>query len=256
MSLPRPERLFEDPVGGGGGGETAKPPWGMRPASASKQQQRGGDHKAAALRRIERQRRLLHRAHPKGVVLPIELLGRITYSSFRLENLSISERDVAEALSCGAGRRALRPPHLLRVRNHVAILRHIQKATRRGQELKLAAVVRWYTSISCGLSMGVDLSRADRLGQFLRRINSPQLRLQQAVADVAQVHAQLTADPMFPGFNGILARLLLQYHLARCRLPMVTFAMQDAPAAAPDGIETPLMAMISDALESTLRTAR
>lgn len=251
MSLPRPERLFEDPVGGGG--ETAKPAWGMRPASASKQH-RGGDHKAAALRRIERQRRLLQRAHPKGVILPIELLGRITYSSFRLENLSISERDVAEALSCGAGRRALRPPHLLRVRNHVAILRHIQKATRRGQELKLAAVVRWYTSISCGLSMGVDLSRADRLGQCLRRINSPQLRLQQAIADVAQVHAQLTADPIFPGFNGILARLLLQYHLSRCRLPMVTFEMQATVTGG--GFETPLMGMILETYEYVLSGRR
>jgi hypothetical protein len=246
--------LFQEPFGG----DPSKAPLGMRPASASKQQhqQKGGDHKAAALRRAERQRRLLQRAHPKGVVLPIEWLGRITYSSFRLESLSITERDVTEALSCGAGRRALRPPHLLRIRNHVAILRHIQKSTRRGQELKLAGVVRWYTSISCGLSMGVDLSRADRLGQCLRRINSPQLRLQQAITDVSQVHAQLTSDPIFPGFNGILARLLLQYHLSRCRLPMVTFESSAMPAAAPVGFEVPLMGMISDALEWALNRAR
>jgi hypothetical protein len=244
MSLPRPEKLFQQsPVG------PSNAPSGLRPSGRRPQQQHG-ENKAAALRRIERKRRLVQRAFPDGFLLPSELLGRITYGSFRLEALSITERDVSEALSCGAGRRAFRPPQLLRIRNHVAILRHIQKSIRHGQELKLPVVVRWYTSFSCGLSMGVDLARIGRLEQYLCRINSPQLRLQQAIADVAQVYVQLTSDPIFPGFNGILARLLLQSHLARCRLPMVTFdAIDERVGPAASSFELTLLEMISDAYD-------
>lgn len=248
MSIPRPERLFQqDAVG------RSNAPWGVR----AHQQQQQGEDKAAALRRIERKRRLVQRAFPDGFVLSSELLGRITCGSFCLEALSITEREVREALSCGAGRRAFRPPQLLRIRNHVAILRHIQKSTRRGQELKVPVVVRWYTSVSCGLSMGVDLARAGRLEQCLRRINSPQLRLQQAITDVAEVYAQLTSDPIFPGFNGILARLLLQYHLARCRLPLVTFDANNARANLADAnFERVLLEMISDAYDALLNPSR
>ena len=241
MSLPRPERVFQDPIG------QPKPTWGMKHAASQQQQ---AEDRAAALRRVERKRRLAQRAPVNRFVLPTDLLGRITYSSFRLENLSIAERDVSEALACGAGRRAFRPPQLLRIRNHVAILRHIQKSTRRGQELKLPVVVRWYTSFSCGLSMGVDLTRVGRLEQCLRRINSPQLRLQQAIADVAHVHVQLASDPIFPGFNGILARLLLQYHLARCGLPLVAFAQVEVTHTK---FEAALLDMVSDAYDLLLR---
>jgi hypothetical protein len=34
----------------------------------------------------------------------------------------------------------------------------------------------------------------------------------------------MLADPVVPSFNGILARLLLRYHLGRCGLPPVLFA--------------------------------
>jgi hypothetical protein len=34
---------------------------------------------------------------------------------------------------------------------------------------------------------------------------------------------KLLADPLVPAFNGILARLLLRYHLGRCKLPAVVF---------------------------------
>jgi hypothetical protein len=233
MSLHRPDRLLQETV--------------AQPKASP-----GQDHRrAAALRRVERQRRVAQRA--RRLVLPTEALGRITHSSFRLENLSITERDVGEALARGAGRRALRPPQLLRIRNHVAILRHIQKIARHGEPLKLPVVVRWYTSFSCGLSMGVDLARVDRIEHYLRRINSPQLRIQHAIADVAQVHVQLTSDPIFPGFNGILARLLLQYHLARCGLPLVMFVNGQSGRTS---FEEALLEMVSAAYELLLRECR
>ena len=242
MALPRPERLAQA---------------SFAPAAGTRgiESQRGGngEGRVAALRRVERKRRLVQRAYPRGVAVPTEWLARITYSSFKLEDLSITERDVAEALSSGAGRRALRPPQLLRIRNHVAILRHVQKNTSRGGPLKLSMVVRWYTSISCGLSMGVDLSRVGRIEQYLRRINSPQLRLQQALADVSQVYTQLTADPIFPGFNGILARLLLQYHLARCGLPLVVLDGDLKGGETEDAFQGRLTGMVSDAYEVLLR---
>lgn len=173
------------------------------------------------LRRLERKRRLASRI-PKGWHLPADFLLRFTECSFRLENLSISPPDAQFALSRSADRRGLRPPQILRIRNHLAILRWIERAVLHRLELKLPAVLRWYTSISCGLSIAtVDLSRVDRLEQAIRRINSPQLRLLPAMQEIAATHVQLLADPIFPGFNGILARLLLQYHLGRCQLPPV-----------------------------------
>ena len=243
MALPRPERLAQGSFAPAAGGT---------PGIESGRGGNGGG-RVAALRRVERKRRHVQRTYPRGVIVPTEWLARITYSSFKLENLSITERDVAEALSSGAGRRALRPPQLLRIRNHVAILRHVQRSAARGGPLKLSMVVRWYTSISCGLSMGVDLARVGRIEQYLRRINSPQLRLQQAIADVSQVYTQLTVDPIFPGFNGILARLLLQYHLARCGLPLVVLDGDVKGCDAEDALQGRIMGMVSDAYEVLLR---
>jgi hypothetical protein len=42
---------------------------------------------------------------------------------------------------------------------------------------------------------------------------------------------ELLVDPLFPGFNGILSRLLLRYHLGRCGLPFVIFDNNFAPSA-------------------------
>lgn len=176
-----------------------------------------------SLRRIEHQRRLFNRflKHPR---LPPDLFVRLTCSSFAMEHLSIREPDVTAAMGPDANRRLFRPPQTLRIRNHVAILRHVERLIRHGDGLKAATVVRWYTLISCGLSAGpIEDARMLRIDRCLRRINSPQLRLQQALAEVTAVHVALLADPIFPGFNGILCRLLLQYHLARCHLPPVAF---------------------------------
>lgn len=172
-------------------------------------------------RRAERMRRLLARVDGR-VRLPAELLVRMTYASFALEQLSVSEGEVAAAVMARAKRRSFRPPQALRIRNHVAILRTIERMNRRREELKVESVVRWYTSLSCGLSTaGIDGARLGRLERHLRRINSPQMRLEPAVGEVAGLHVELLSDPIFPGFNGIVARLLMQYHLARCGLPPV-----------------------------------
>jgi hypothetical protein len=70
-----------------------------------------------------------------------------------------------------------------------------------------------------------------RLDQLVRRINSPHLRLQPAITEIARLHAQSLGDPLVPGFNGILVRLLLRYHLGRCGLPPVVFSPEVDQAA-------------------------
>ena len=64
---------------------------------------------------------------------------------------------------------------------------------------------------------------AVRLEAIVRQVNSPHLRLGPAVQGIARLHHQMLADPVVPSFNGILARLVLRYHLGRCGLPPVLF---------------------------------
>ena len=47
--------------------------------------------------------------------------------------------------------------------------------------------------------------------------------LSAAIPEIAGVYVGLLEDPLVPSFNGILARLLLRYHLGRCKLPAVVF---------------------------------
>jgi len=106
----------------------------------------------------------------------------------------------------------------------------MEAALRLGALLKAGGVVRWYTSVSCGLSTtSLDDATMGRIDAVARRINSPQLRLQPAVKEVARLHAQVLSDPIVPSFNGILARLLLRYHLGRCNLPPAIFAVDTQP---------------------------
>jgi hypothetical protein len=95
---------------------------------------------------------------------------------------------------------------------------------RRGRPLRGGDVLRWDVSIACGLSAGGmadgTLSRIDRIAAS---VNSPRLRFWPAVKEVAALHVNLLADPFVPGFNGIVARLLLRYHMGRCGLPPVVF---------------------------------
>ena len=100
----------------------------------------------------------------------------------------------------------------------------MESSVRLGESLKGQNVIRWYTSISCGLSTAaLDEGTIDRLDTVVRRINSPQLRLQPAVSEIARLHTQLISVPFVPSFNGILARLMLQFHLGRCGLPPILF---------------------------------
>ena len=183
------------------------------------------------LRSLERKRRLLEKqeiARPRRPDWPF--LAELTHISFRLEDLEVSEADVIAALGTHANRQALRPRQLQRLRNHVAILAWVETCLRAHQPLRGADVLRWYTSISCGLSTtGLDQATMDRLDQIVRRINSPKLRLPAAIQDAAALHLQLLADPLVPSFNGILARLLLRYHLGRCGLPAIRFDPENDP---------------------------
>jgi hypothetical protein len=157
------------------------------------------------------------------------MLALGTLASFRLEGLDVDDATVLAALNPGVVRSGRDHNHVrsrlsMRIRNHVAILHRIERGLHHGESLKTAAVVRWYTLIASGLSItALDEPTMSRLDQLVRRINSPHLRLQPAVQEIARLHAQSLADPLVPGFNGILARLLLRYHLGRCGLPPVVF---------------------------------
>jgi hypothetical protein len=180
---------------------------------------------SAFLRRVERKRRLLGRLPGGEHVAPADdYYVRATYASFRLDGLEVEEAEVREALECGAERPILRSRQDQRLRGHAAILHHIETDLRKGLSLTTDGVVRWYTGISAGLSTtGLNQATSARLDEVVRRINSPQMRIQPALRDIAATHTKLLADPLVPAFNGILARLLLRYHLGRCKLPAVVF---------------------------------
>jgi hypothetical protein len=211
------------------------------------------------LRQIERKRRLLSRLSLPidfaGGQFPTSFLSNLTTVSFRLDGLAVTEAQTIEALTASHGRRKFRSRLSQRLRNHMAILRRIQWLLAAGLSLKVSDVIRWYTSLSCGLcNASLDESTMGRIASVVSRINSPRLRLQPAVQDVARLHAQMMADPLVPSFNGILSRLLLCHHLGRCGLPPVLF---DAAADGPLLSHEPqlllrLMGLISDSYASML----
>src|SRR5438552_2402696 len=117
---------------------------------------------------------------------------RCTYVSFRLDGLQASEVEIAQALASGSAARACRSRSTQRVRNHVAILRQVETLLRRGQALESGHVLRWYTSIACGLSCGqIDRQTAGRGDRLVSTTNSPQLRLGPAVQEVPALRARL-----------------------------------------------------------------
>lgn len=204
---------------------TARPPGSSPRGPDSAGQQASPFDWTQWLRLTERRRRLAARCEPQAV--KAFLAGyylAATDASFRLEGLDLPPGDVAAALARGGAARAFRSRQQQRVRNHVAILRHLESLLRRGGTLKSPDVVRWYTSVACGLSTTrLDEPTTVRLDAVVRQINSPHLRLRPAVQGIARLHRQMLADPVVPSFNGILARLLLRYHLGRCGLPPVLF---------------------------------
>lgn len=176
------------------------------------------------LRNVERKRKLLIRVGERGWVLPVSMLTRITLGSFALEGIDVTVDDVADTIRRRSRRGGVRSRTQQRVRNHVAIMLAIEQSLQRGESLKPAAVLRWYTMLSNGLcpSMPAD-AKLLRLEQFVRRINCPHRRLQPAVQEIVSMHMQALADELVPSFSGIVARLLLHYHLGRCGLPPIAF---------------------------------
>lgn len=212
----------------------------------------GGINWGGWLRGIERRRRLLiRRDQPSRIHLPGAYFARATYASLRLDGIDTTEHDVLSALAAGRQRQALRSRAAQRIRNHVCILRHIESAVRIGESLKAPVVLRWYTTIGAGLiNAALPDALMDRLDQVVRRINSPELRMQAALGDLARLHVQLLSDPLVPSFNGILARLLLRHHLGRIGLPPVVFDPEsDAPKLLDD---TMLLARLLELIDNSL----
>jgi hypothetical protein len=213
------------------------------------------------IRLIERKRRLAARLTPPGLAsirggwrLTTSFLTRFTVSSFKLDGLEVTEAQATSAMAASSMQRPFRSRLSQRLRNHLAILWNIQRAVAANRPLKGETIVRWYTSVSCGLSnTGLDEATMDRLQAVAGRISSPRLRLQPAVQDVARVHARLIADPVVPSFNGILARLMLCYHLGRCGLPPVMFdPVADRPLLTQESALLPRLMDLIDASYSVL----
>jgi hypothetical protein len=184
-------------------------------------------------------------------------LARVTRASFQLDGIDLPERAAADALAVGAAGRVCRSRQGQRLRNHVAILRRIGGMVRHGQPLSGGAVVRWYTSISCGLSSArLDGESLARLERVARQINSPHLNLRPAVEETARLYYEILADPIVPSFNGILARLLLGCQLGRCGLPPVLFdpASDRALPADPAALLRRLLELVQKSYDCLLGT--
>jgi hypothetical protein len=159
-----------------------------------------------------------------------DYLERATCVSFQMDGVPMTPEEFRAALAPPGASRACRPRSAQRVRNHVAVLRRIESLLRRNQPLQPPDVIRWYTSIASGISAGaIDAFTSGRIERVVTSVNSPRLQFWPAVQEVAALHAGLLSDPFVPGFNGILARLLLRYHMGRCGLPPVVFDPVDDP---------------------------
>jgi hypothetical protein len=232
---------------------TAGPSYRPRRVSPSGEARRGGDIDWPRwLRLVERKRRLTTRGNGQSYAhtLPDAILQLGTLASFRLEGIEVDDVTALAALHPGRERGHFRSRLAMRIRNHVAILHRMERGLYRGESLKTAAVVRWYTLIASGLSItSLDEPTMARLDQLVRRINSPHLRLQPAVQEIARLHAQSLADPLVPSFNGILVRLLLRYHLGRCGLPPVVFHADNDRALLTD--EQTLLARLLELIDES-----
>jgi hypothetical protein len=172
-----------------------------------------------------------------------------------MDGIDLPEPTVTDALKVGGASRSCRSRQAQRLRNHVAILRRIQTTARRAEPLTTDTIVRWYTSVACGLSTShLDAPSLARLERVARRINSPPQNLRPAMEELAALHADLLADPIVPSFNGILARLLLTAHLTRCGLPPVIFHPDTDRALPPDSPTRlrRLLELITESLDALL----
>lgn len=164
-----------------------------------------------------------------------------------MDGVSLTQAEFRAAMASRAAAGAHRSRSAQRVRNHVAILRRVESLLRRAQPLQPAEVIRWYTSLASGLSAGgIGAGTVGRIERIVSAVNSPRLRFWPAVQEVAALHVNLLTDPFVPGFNGILARLLLRYHMGRCGLPPVAFdPVTDPPRlASVTALESRLLELI------------
>jgi hypothetical protein len=211
---------------------------------------------------MERKRRLLLTRNGAG---PLEAATadyciRATHASFRLEGLDVTLDETRDALTPAPApeRPILRSRQSQRLRNHAAILHHLENDLRQGVPLTSDGVVRWYVTISAGLSTtSLDQAAIVRVDDVVHRINSPQMRLQAALHEVAAIHLRLLADPLVPSFNGILARLLLRYHLGRCNLPAIVFdPVVDARYSGIENLMRRLVELLNQSYDDLLRQAQ
>ena len=178
---------------------------------------------STAVRRLDRKRKLAEKQYPATHLIGDDPAAA-TAVSFNLEGIAVTPDQVAQAVQPS---RALRSRAQQRLRNHVAVLLSLERCLQQQRPLTTDQVIRWYTSISSGLSTAaLDGAAYSRLEQWVRQINSPQLRQPAAIQDIATVHFRILSDPLTPGFNGILARLLLRFHLGRCGMPAIRFDPQ------------------------------
>lgn len=183
------------------------------------------------IRQIERWR---HRHVPPGRA-DLGSFGRMAMASLRMDGLQIEESDVVEALLKGGVRGDLRSRRAQFIRNHVAIQLRIERCIRNAAPLRPSDVLTWYALLCSGRpATGIDAAGLARLEQVCRQVNSPPMQLQAAIADIATLHCHMLRDPLVPSFNGILARLILRYHLGRCALPRITLGTD---AAGFDGLD-------------------
>jgi hypothetical protein len=205
---------------------------------------------------MERKKRLMGRVQDKSPLA--DYYPHATYSSFRLEGLDVSAQEVWDALGNGHVKSMLRSRQAQRMRNHAAILHHIETDLRSSLPLRTEGVVRWYTAISAGLSTtGLDQAAGARLADVVRRINSPQMRIRAALREIAATHSGLIAEPLVPAFNGILARLLLRYHLGRCGLPAIIFDPElDHKTRPVDELESRIVQLLDESFDALLRRGK
>jgi hypothetical protein len=174
-----------------------------------------------------------------------------------MDKIEVDEQEVVEAASKRTrARRSFASRQRQRLRNHMAILLSIARQLTKRQPLRVGQVVRWYCSISAGLSLSsLDGSNMQRIESTVQRINSPQMRLQPGINEIARTHVELLSDPMFPSFNGILSRLLLQVHLGHCGLPFVVLdSMIDPPRLADTNLFLPRLLELIDVSFDRLST--
>jgi len=162
-------------------------------------------------------------------VVSRRLVAEATAGSFRLGGIQIQAEVVRSTISHHSFGH-LRSRLQQRIRNHAGIFYQIERQLRLHVPLKVEGVIQWYTRLSAGLSTTMLAEpKVERLSQIVERINSPHPRVGPALNEIADTYFATTRDILIPSFGGILARLLLHYHLGRCGLRPVVLDGPDAP---------------------------